>query len=445
MRQILSPLDGIRSPFGRLMSSTAPFTPALLFAASEPGVWCDPSDLTTLFQDTAGTTPVTTPGQTVARINDKSGRGNNATQATTASRPIYGINPVGGRRNLLTFTEQFDNAAWTKTNQNSASVPTVTANAGTAPDGTMTAERVQFARTGTTATDRSRLEQQNVPISATTNYVFSVWMKSFGGANQTVTLFPNWGSGSALVVTVTSDWQRFSVSAASGASIIGTPVIGLGYTTNSVTSADVLVWGAQLETGSTATSYQRVSSIYDVTEAGVASVSYLAFDGVDDFMVTPTITPGIDKAQVFAGVRHLAALTGIVAETSTSIDSNNGVVRLTAQAAFNYSAGSKGTTAQSVVSPTIGVINTSVLAAIGDISAPSLNIRTNGVAATPVVLTQGTGNYLAYQLYIGRRAGTTAPLSGQLYSLLVRFGTNLTTDTITSTETWVAGRTGISI
>jgi hypothetical protein len=81
------------------------FSPVSLFAASEPGVWYDPSDLTTMFQDTAGTTPVTTPGQTVARINDKSGRGNNATQATTASRPTYGIVPLGGRRNLLLNTD----------------------------------------------------------------------------------------------------------------------------------------------------------------------------------------------------------------------------------------------------------------------------------------------------------------------------------------------------
>lgn len=48
------------------------FSPASLFAASEQGVWYDPSDLTTLFQDSAGTTPVTATGQTVALMLDKS-------------------------------------------------------------------------------------------------------------------------------------------------------------------------------------------------------------------------------------------------------------------------------------------------------------------------------------------------------------------------------------
>jgi DNA-binding helix-hairpin-helix protein with protein kinase domain len=39
---------------------------------------------------------------------------------------------------------------------------------------------------------------------------------------------------------------------------------------------------AQLETGSTATAYQRVTTAFDVTEAGVQSVSYLFDDLVDD-------------------------------------------------------------------------------------------------------------------------------------------------------------------
>ena len=62
------------------------FTPATLFASGEQGAWYDPSDLSTMFTDTDGTTPATV-GDPVARINDKSGRGNHATQATAAARP----------------------------------------------------------------------------------------------------------------------------------------------------------------------------------------------------------------------------------------------------------------------------------------------------------------------------------------------------------------------
>ena len=67
-----------------------------------PKVWYDPSDLSTMFQDTAGTTPVTAAGQSVARINDKSGNGNHATQATAGSRPTLGQD--GNGNYYLQFT-----------------------------------------------------------------------------------------------------------------------------------------------------------------------------------------------------------------------------------------------------------------------------------------------------------------------------------------------------
>jgi len=47
------------------------FNPLSLFAAGEQGAWYDPSDLTTLFQDSAGTTPVTALEQPVGLMLDK--------------------------------------------------------------------------------------------------------------------------------------------------------------------------------------------------------------------------------------------------------------------------------------------------------------------------------------------------------------------------------------
>lgn len=73
---------------------------ASMYQNGEQGAWYDPSDMSTLFQDSAGTTPVTAVEQPVGRILDKSGRGNHATQATTTKRPIY-----SRRVNLLLGTE----------------------------------------------------------------------------------------------------------------------------------------------------------------------------------------------------------------------------------------------------------------------------------------------------------------------------------------------------
>ncbi len=70
-----------------LMGGLSGSTPAGLFTPGVQGVWFDPSEFSTMYQDTAGTTPVTATGQSVALILDKSGNGNHATQATALDRP----------------------------------------------------------------------------------------------------------------------------------------------------------------------------------------------------------------------------------------------------------------------------------------------------------------------------------------------------------------------
>lgn len=82
------------------------WTPSILFASGEPGAWYDPSDLSTLFQDSAATTPVTSVDQYVGKILDKSGRGNHASQSTSGKRPQLKL--VNGRYCLLfSSTNQF--------------------------------------------------------------------------------------------------------------------------------------------------------------------------------------------------------------------------------------------------------------------------------------------------------------------------------------------------
>ena len=544
---------------GQLLSGTrtASFSPLSLFAASEPGVWYDPSDLTTMFTDTAGTTPVTTPGQIVALLLDKSkglalgsevlvngtfdgdsttgwtlpsgssvsggklvlatpvsnvttattvvigkayqweftvsnytsgtvnfgfGRsgvvfgatgngtyrgieisvgattaprflstgspnasidnisvrelsGFHATQATAASRPTYGIVPLGGRRNLLTFSEQFDNAAWAKITGGVGVTPVLTSGF-TDPDGGSTAWRLQLNAGANGGSDYSLIRQSSSswPDSGTR----SIWLRSNTGSDQTVTLV---ATNSSFRVTVTSTWQRFSSLSNASAKQLDVSVGGAGSTG---ATADILIWHPQFEAGSTATAYQRVTTQYDVTESGVQSLSYLFFDGVANFLVTPTITPGVDKAQVFVGVRKLSdAARGTIVEHSATIASNNGSFHLTAPNAASATFGfeSKGTTLTDAVA-TFAAPTTRVVTGVGDIAGDSTIIRANGTQQEQDTADQGTGNYLAYPIYIGRRGGTTLPFSGQIYSMIVRFGANLDAGTITSTETFVNQKTG---
>jgi hypothetical protein len=73
------------------------FTETAIFSAGEQGYWIDPSDLATMFQDAAGSIPVTAVGQSVGRILDKSGRGNHFHQPDNAVRPVLQQDSGGNR------------------------------------------------------------------------------------------------------------------------------------------------------------------------------------------------------------------------------------------------------------------------------------------------------------------------------------------------------------
>lgn len=419
------------------LNSTDGVVSNLLFSADEPGVWYDPSDLTTLFQDTAGTTPVTTPGQTVGLMLDKSGNDFHATQPTAAARPTYGIVPETGRRNLLGYTEEFDNGYWLKSGST-----TVSANTIAAPDGALTADRVSGA-SGTDFTG-SVLRVNSGVFPTSSSNTLSAHVVADGAT--TVRMYYRDGTTgivySTAAISLTASWQRITLSV---------PTANGGVLFWGAADGDFGIWGAQLETGSTATAYQRVGSRFDVTEAGVPSLGYLSFDGVDDFMVTPTITPGTDKVQVFAGVRKLSDAVGsgaVFAEMSTDSGSNNGTIGAFAPlaSATTYGFRSRGTAAFSpIASGSLPAPTTNIFTGIGDISGDLATLRIDGTQVAQSTADQGTGNYLAYPMYIGRRGGTTLPFNGHIYSLITRFGPNLSSDVIGRAETYTAQKTGVTL
>ena len=70
--QIETNLGGIDTATSTALGPVSTFGVNSLFANDEEGAWYDPSDLSTLFQDIAGTTPVTAAGQPVGLLLDKS-------------------------------------------------------------------------------------------------------------------------------------------------------------------------------------------------------------------------------------------------------------------------------------------------------------------------------------------------------------------------------------
>ena len=73
--------------FADILSVAAQAGGAFSPASLNPSVWYDPSDLATVWEDSARTTPASVNG-VVGALDDKSGNGRHATQATTANKPI---------------------------------------------------------------------------------------------------------------------------------------------------------------------------------------------------------------------------------------------------------------------------------------------------------------------------------------------------------------------
>ena len=440
MRDARSPIDGILSPFGVLMGSA--FSPVSLFTSGSQGVWLDPSDLSTMFTDRAGTIPVTAPGQTVGKRLDKSGRGNHATAPTDTARLIYGVEPKTGRRNALVWTEQFDNANWIVNVGIS-----VTANSVIAPDGTTTADLVTK-----TAADASFY--QNVTVTPNTQYVFSFYALAGTSSNNYYSVYNN--TGAADIVALTSYQSSLSSSTWARVSVAFTTPTGCTsirvFTNRELGSVlgTVFLWGAQLELGSTATAYQRVTTAYDVTEAGVPTCHYVQYDGVDDSMSTAAIDfTATDKMSVFAGVRKLSDVTEqILYELSASAFANpnsfamyagdNGTARGAFWTGLNHGNGTPVSAEYSAVAG--APVSTMLTALLAIQSTPRTVIRTNGTVIGTLTGTADAGSFGNYPLYMGRRNNASFPFNGRDYGIIV-VGKATSAAEITSTEAYLAANT----
>lgn len=397
---------GIGVSLRYLRGSAAPFSPKRLFANNEPGVWYDPSDLTTLFQDTAGTTPVTAPGQTVGLMLDKS-------KGLTLGPEL-----------VTNGTFDTNISGWSDFNATSAwASGAISVSHGATASGAYQAFTTVPGKT----------YRASVDVVSSTSFSVNTRVRCGDGAT------PNAGLADSAAITAPGTVGVVFVAASTTSYVYLRNDLSATTIWDNVSVREIPGFHARQATAA-------ARPVYQVDAGGRG---YLAFDGVDDFMVTPTITPGTDKVQVFAGVRKLSDASGAaLLELSVDAGTNNGTLALFAPIGSGtpgFWFRSRGTLAAdvSVASPTAPV--SAVVSGLGDISGDTAKLRVNGTQVAQSTADQGAGNYLSYPLYIGRRGGTTVPFNGHIYSLITRFGPNLDTTVIESTEGYVAGKTGVTL
>jgi hypothetical protein len=163
--------------------------------------------------------------------------------------------------NLVLRSEEFDNASWSKLNG-----ATVTANTSVAPDGTTTADTLTL-----NTNISSSVAQAITTISELT---FSVYAKVASGTKNFRLRFDRPSVIASANFTATTTWQRFTFTATTTGN-------GSVYVINDSTgtAGDLIIWGAQLETGSVATSY-----IPTVAATATRNADVISKTGVSGFI-----------------------------------------------------------------------------------------------------------------------------------------------------------------
>lgn len=413
-----------------------------------------------LFQDSAGTIPVTAAGQPVGCVLDLSGRGNHLTHSISAKRPTLGRHPRGGVRNLLSSSEDLTKSGW-------AVVSSVLTGAG--PDFTIVPNagtpgaRIQGTYL-TAGAVRYKIGLEIRPLGAAWAHVgrggAGLWVNVVTGETGT----NNFGTGGSLVsatvgpadadgwrsVVVVFDEIAFATPTITQLRIY--PSVGApsgpdpGYAVGNDGVAGVAVRRPYLQLG-TAGGYQRVTSQYDVTEVGVPAIWYLDFDGVDDQLVTPVINWGSHEVTLLAGVnRRSNSNNGVVAEFSTDTDVNAGFYLLAPAQAGNTNFGVAARV--SITVPLVGANpladnEPAIIGLTANSAQPRLAARKNGAEVVASAANQGAGNYGNYPIYIGERGGAqSVPFNGRLYGLLA-INRVLSQSELTVAERWLAVRTGV--
>lgn len=408
-----------------------------LFANGEQGAWYDPSDLSTLFQDAYGTTPVTAVGQPVGLILDKS------------KRVIFKI----------TKADLLDKAKWTGYNSVYGSTPTAVQLA----DGTV---RITRNSTDTYVGFAPRANAYSLPPGCVVHFKYSVKSNtnnatSFSGEpyDKWRDVNPGWFGAIPNTSALTRNTVAINYTAApittnsSGwaQNLFGFYMIGAGH------AADEYIDVFDFEiTAYAPAARQRTAASRPTLQQDSSGKYYLSFDGVDDYLSTGSIDfTATDKVTVLAGVNRTVGSGGLYQTICAQNYQNNyswyHLIKVDQPSELNIENGRRGSGSHAFTnSPDdfTGLYDKSLVSTYQfDLSnTPELvSQRVNGlskVAGTGI--DSGAGPLANAPLYIGAINASQHRFSGRLHGLIVR---GAATDDLhlTHAEKYLAYKSGVSL
>lgn len=262
------------------------------------------TNMATLFQDDAGTTPVTAAGLDVALMTPEIGTGNFA-QTTSGERPTMARLPATGRNNRFVSTEDMTGPQWftlgdTTVSETEATVPT---------GGSGNPVRYSSAVLGPSGVEQT----------------FSFYARSVSGSTS---LTCDLGNAEWKAFTLTSTLKRFNFTVTPGGDRTWLDFQLAGAGVVEITMVQAVLGADELP-------YQKVVDENDVTEAGVKDVYCARFDGVNDNMLgdIPAETtdifiallrdPAADKAMLLSADGVSTHYIGALEDGSSSTTMSN--------------------------------------------------------------------------------------------------------------------------
>lgn len=388
-----------------LTGQSSGFGPASLFSAGQPGVWYDPSDITTLFQTNA--TPVTAAGQAVGVMLDKSKGLTPGPQLVTNGDFSAGLTGWAGQNAALSV----------------ANGRLVVANDSTS----------------------NATAYQSITTVVGKTYLLT------GVVSDPVDCLPRLAAGTVLAA---GDLVTFQYTG-TGDKVARCVFVATGTTTwiNALTNSLTATASARFDDISVQEipgnhAFQSTAGFRPLYQIDGTGKPYLSFDGIDDELTATTLN--------FSGVPYVAAVVGQRKERDTTIGTLLSHGGSTSTAGFwqifaprsdtNY--GWRGfSSTPAAMDVTFGTLPQPDLAVITGLFDPSAAVgvqitgRRNGVQVVQGVSALQLAPFVSTSFTVGKRGSNDLPYLGRVYGVIV-VGAATSAATVSSMESWMNSKTG---